>query len=106
MIKEFLFKSSNSNILVGIRTSAEEWNQAIIGFITDVNEESVILNEVDKNGLLVGNTTILLDDIISLDFAVVSVPCAVVSVLTSAVVSLLLSVSSQTRVLLLVVIKL
>ncbi len=53
--------------LIGIRTKAEDWNESVIGFITELNDLSLTINEVDKNGFLSGMTVILLDNIISLD---------------------------------------
>jgi hypothetical protein len=68
MIHDFLQNARRKNELIGITTNREEWDQSLIGFITDLDEDSVTINELDRDGTLTGSTTILLTNIVSLDF--------------------------------------
>lgn len=60
-------KSYKEKTLIGIRTDMIEWDESIIGFITNINDRSIIINEIDKNGFFIGNTNIEIDRIISID---------------------------------------
>lgn len=68
MINDILQNARKKNTLIGIRTDREDWDESLIGFVTDLDDRSVTINELDKDGTLIGNTNILLIDIISLDF--------------------------------------
>lgn len=68
MIHDFLRNVRKKNELIGIRTDREEWDQSLIGFITDLDDDSVTINELDRDGTLTGSTTILLTNILSIDF--------------------------------------
>jgi hypothetical protein len=68
MINNILQNALKENALVGIRTDREDWDESLIGFITGLDDQSVTINELDKDGVLTGSTIILLADIVSLDF--------------------------------------
>lgn len=65
---KFLKEAHHSKELIGIRTSAEKWDESIIGFVTELNDSSITINEIDEDGFLSGSTVILLDNIISIDY--------------------------------------
>jgi hypothetical protein len=68
MINDVLQTVLSEKSLIGIRTLREDWDESLIGFVTNLNDHSVTLNEIDKDGNSTGNTIILLSDIVSLDF--------------------------------------
>jgi hypothetical protein len=68
MINDILENARKKNTLIGIRTDREDWDESLIGFVTNLDESSVTINELDKDGALTGSTNILLTDIVSLDF--------------------------------------
>jgi len=69
MRQEILDDALKLKSLIGIRTNGEDWDELIIGFVTELNDLSLTINEIDRNGLLSGSAIILLDNIISLDYS-------------------------------------
>ena len=67
MINLLLEKALNDHSLIGIRTEAQEWDELIIGFITEKEKTSIIINEIDEYGKNIGNTSIEIDEILSID---------------------------------------
>jgi hypothetical protein len=68
MIIKILTKALLNSKLIGIRTYFEDWDKVIIGFVKEINETNVIIEEIDKQGLIIGYMIIEIDDIINLDY--------------------------------------
>lgn len=68
MIKDLLNQASLNLKMIGIRTSYEDWNEVLIGYVQEINESSLTIEEIDKQGLSIGFLTINLDAIINLDY--------------------------------------
>lgn len=68
MIKSILQQALKEKTLIGVRTSLEDWDEVIIGFLVHLDESFLTINEIDENGYLSGNTIIKIDSIISLDY--------------------------------------
>lgn len=67
-MKEELFKKAfHENSLIGIRTIREEYDETIIGYITNMNESVLTLNEVDEYGFYIGFTQFIIDDITDIE---------------------------------------
>jgi len=67
MKQNVLKKAFEEKTLIGMRTNREEWDETIIGFITELDELSLTISEVDKYGFDIGQTQIEIDDIIHID---------------------------------------
>jgi len=67
MKKRVLKKAYQDETLIGIRTINIDWDESIIGFITIINENSITINEIDKNGYFIGKTEIEINDIVNID---------------------------------------
>ncbi len=67
MKKNILEKAYDEKSLIGIRTNSQEWGESIIGFIVEIDESFFIINEIDENGFLIGNTQIAIEDVINID---------------------------------------
>lgn len=63
MKKTLLDKAFKEKSLIGIRTSSLAWGESIIGFIVELEESFFTINEIDEYGLLIGNTTIVIEDV-------------------------------------------
>lgn len=63
MIKKILKQAIKENDLVGIRTLSLEFDESIIGYVSEINEDSFELIEVDENAILVGKTIINFEDV-------------------------------------------
>ena len=63
MIKKLLLQSFNEKTLIGIQTPEIEWDESIIGYITELNDQYLTLHEVDEYGSCIGYTTISINDI-------------------------------------------
>ncbi len=68
MIYSILKDAFQSKTLIGIRTDLEDWDEAIIGFIIELDDSFITINEIDEDGCLIGNTIITIADIISVDY--------------------------------------
>ncbi len=68
MIKEIFEKAILSNKLIGVRTFQEDWEEVIIGYVKKIDEIELILAEVDKQGVIIGNILINVEDIINVDY--------------------------------------
>lgn len=67
MKKNILQKAYKEKFLIGIRTSSLEWGESIIGFIIEIDDSFLIINEIDENGFLIGNTQIAIEDVFNID---------------------------------------
>lgn len=50
--------------LIGVNTPEINWDELIIGYITEINDDCIIINEVDEYGTFIGNTLIRINDIL------------------------------------------
>ncbi len=67
-MKRSVIESTYKNkSLIGIRTNMIEWDETIIGFISDLGESYLTIDEIDEYGLGIGSTHIALDDVISIE---------------------------------------
>lgn len=67
-MKEILTKEGiKGKCLIAIRTESINCDERIIGFILKVTDLDVTINEIDKYGVLIGQTIINLDDILNID---------------------------------------
>ncbi|MDR1552014.1 MAG: hypothetical protein LBS69_00940 [Prevotellaceae bacterium] len=64
MIKNILKNAFEHKNLIGITTKDIEWDQSIIGYITNYDDTSISINELDEFGFLIGNVTYIIDDIL------------------------------------------
>ena len=67
MQQTFLTKALKDKSLIGIRTKSQDLGESIIGFIIEVEDSFFIINEIDKYGSFIGNTTIETEEIINID---------------------------------------
>jgi len=67
MIAEILERIFNEKKLIGLKTNMIENDESIIGFLTDVSEISIKINEIDEYGFFIGNTIIEINDIVSIE---------------------------------------
>lgn len=67
MIKDILKKTKEKKDLIGIRINEDNWDEVLIGFIEQINASTIILNEIDENGISTGYTTIPMDCILRID---------------------------------------
>lgn len=63
---EVINKAYKEHQIIGLRTKKLKWGETNIGYITEINETSFIINEVDIYGVFIGYTEILLDDVIDI----------------------------------------
>lgn len=68
MSNSFLKRAIKEKKLIGIRTNAQDWDEVIIGFVVELNEHTFIINEIDQIGQLIGNTTLEMENIISIEY--------------------------------------
>ena len=54
--------------LIGVRTIHQEWDEVIIGFIQKINETNLVIDEIDEFGASLGETTIDISEILSVEF--------------------------------------
>ena len=40
--------------LIGVNTPEINWDELIIGYITEINDDCIIINEVDEYGTFIG----------------------------------------------------
>src|SRR5258708_40226166 len=67
-MKQLLLESAfKEKTLIGIRTNAQDWGESIIGFIVKLENSFFTINEIDEYGFYIGNTTIEIENIISID---------------------------------------
>lgn len=50
--------------LIGVTTPEIEWDELIIGYIKNINDDCIIINEIDEYGSLIGDTLIEISDIL------------------------------------------
>ncbi len=67
MIKEFLLRAHNEKTLVGVTTQLIAWDESIIGYIIDMDDNYFTINEMDEYGALIGNTTIAIQDVLHIE---------------------------------------
>ena len=67
MKRKILENAKKNKSLVGVRTQKLDIDESIIGFVINVENPYFTINEIDENGVLIGNTTIPLNDIVNID---------------------------------------
>ncbi|WP_163215057.1 hypothetical protein [Bacteroides sp. 519] len=67
-MKNLIKEIAKENTLIGIRTCKEDWDETVIGFVVETNENSFSLNEIDEFGFLIGTTEFAFSDIIHVEF--------------------------------------
>lgn len=60
-------KAFKGKALIGLRTNMIEWDETIIGFISDLGESYLTIDEIDESGFDIGSTNIALEDVISIE---------------------------------------
>lgn len=68
MIKQLLNKSIEEKSIIGIRTKNLEWGEVIIGFVVNIEEKYLTINEIDEFGCEIGSTIIELDNILHVEY--------------------------------------
>ena len=68
MIKKLLNQFFIEKRLIGIRTKEIEWDELIIGYITDVSDQYFNINEIDEYGFPIGYTTIHIEDVCNIAY--------------------------------------
>lgn len=53
--------------MIGITTKNINWEESIIGYIVDINKTYITINELDEFGLYIGNTVVLIKDILHVE---------------------------------------
>jgi len=64
MITNFLKKFHEQKKIISITTKDIEWDQSIIGYITEINDDFLTINELDRYGMYIGNVTYKISDIL------------------------------------------
>lgn len=64
MIRGILKKAFGQKKLIGVTTKEIEWEESSIGFITEMNDDSFILDEIDAFGMHEGKTVIDINEVI------------------------------------------
>lgn len=54
--------------LIGIRTINQEWDEVIIGFPKLLHGDNILIDEIDKYGESLGQTTIKIAEILSIEY--------------------------------------
>lgn len=54
--------------LIGIRTINQEWDEVIIGFPKMLHGDNILIDEIDKYGESLGQTTIKIAEILSIEY--------------------------------------
>ena len=63
MITNFLKKSFEQSKIISITTKDIEWDQSIIGYISQLDEDCLTIDELDECGTYIGNITYMISDI-------------------------------------------
>ena len=53
---------------IGVRTIHQEWDEVIIGFIQTMDGSNLVIDEIDEFGASLGETTIDISEILSVEF--------------------------------------
>jgi hypothetical protein len=67
MRRSFLETAYKEKSLIGFRTISLEWDESIIGFVIDLDESYVTVDEIDEYGFHIGNTIFTLEDIVDVE---------------------------------------
>jgi hypothetical protein len=55
MIKKLLTEALKQKKIISITTKDIEWDQSVIGYITEINDSYFTINEIDEYGTFIGN---------------------------------------------------
>jgi len=64
MIKNLLKNAYEQKKIISITTKDIEWDQSIIGYITELDERYLTIVELDEYGSFIGNVTYMINDIL------------------------------------------
>lgn len=67
MKRKKLQQAYEKQFLIGIRLNSQDWEEITIGFIVEISEDALTINEIDGNGQLTGRTIVDIEDIVSVD---------------------------------------
>lgn len=68
MVFDLLLEAKNKSRLIGLRTKNMDFEESLIGFVHELNDGRVIIQEIDQYGKIEGLTSIDLKDILSVDY--------------------------------------
>ena len=68
MVSDLLLEAKNKSRLIGLRTKNMDFEESLIGFVHELNDGRVIIQEIDQYGKIEGLTSIDLKDILSVDY--------------------------------------
>ena len=66
MKKKLLKEAMLQHKLIAFRTEKERWGESIIGYVVELTENNITVNEIDEIGSFIGFSTFKLDDIVDI----------------------------------------